>query len=37
VHYSTRSNREYLGDVVQLFTRALAPAKAKRRSQKEVA
>ena len=26
LHYSTRSNREYLGDLVQLFSRALAPA-----------
>ena len=26
VHYSTRSNREYLDDLVQLFTRALAPS-----------
>lgn len=36
LHYSTRSNREYLDDIVQLFTRALAPQKAiekaKRRS-----
>lgn len=32
VHYSTRSNREYLDDLVQLFTRALAPSKAKRRT-----
>ena len=33
VHYSTRSNREYLGDLVQLFTRALAPhSRTKRRS-----
>jgi len=34
LHYSTRSNREYLDDLVQLFTRALAPQqqKAKRRS-----
>ncbi len=30
VQYSTRSNREYLGDLVQLFTRALAPARAKK-------
>ncbi|MDP1829983.1 MAG: TetR/AcrR family transcriptional regulator [Archangium sp.] len=30
VQYSTRSNREYLDDLVQLFSRALAP-KAKRR------
>ncbi len=37
VHYSTRSNREYLGDVVQLFTRALSPTKARRRGHKEVA
>ena len=33
VHYSTRSNREYLDDLVQLFTRALAPhSRTKRRS-----
>lgn len=33
VHYSTRSNREYLDDLVQLFTRALAPSsRVKRRS-----
>jgi AcrR family transcriptional regulator len=33
VQYSTRSNREYLGDLVQLFTRALSPApKARRRT-----
>jgi AcrR family transcriptional regulator len=33
VHYSTRSNREYLDDLVSLFTRALAPhARTKRRS-----
>jgi AcrR family transcriptional regulator len=33
LQYSTRSNREYLDDLVHLFTRALAPAtKAKRRS-----
>lgn len=37
VHYSTRNNREYLGDLVQLFTRALAPSKTKRRGHKEVA
>ncbi len=37
VHYSNRSNREYLGDIVQLFTRALAPLKARRRGAKEVA
>jgi AcrR family transcriptional regulator len=33
LQYSTRSNREYLDDLVHLFTRALAPAaKAKRRT-----
>ena len=32
VPYSSRSNREYLDDLVQLFTRALAPARARRRS-----
>lgn len=32
VHYSTRSNREYLDDLVQLFTRALAPSRAERRT-----
>lgn len=37
VHYSTRSNREYLDDLVQLFTRALAPSKAKHRTRSEVA
>ena len=30
VQYSTRSNREYLDDLVQLFTRALAPTRAKK-------
>lgn len=34
VHYSTRSNREYLDDLVQLFTRALAPKKRRPRSLK---
>ena len=37
VQYSTRSNREYLHDIVQLFSRALAPSKTKRRGHKEVA
>lgn len=37
VHYSTRSNREYLDDLVQLFSRALAPTRAKRRPRQEVA
>ena len=37
VHYSTRSNREYLDDIVQLFSRALAPSKAKRKARPEVA
>lgn len=32
LQYSTRSNREYLGDLVQLFTRALAPREAQRTS-----
>jgi AcrR family transcriptional regulator len=33
LQYSTRSNREYLDDLVHLFTRALAPAaKTKRRT-----
>lgn len=38
VHYSTRSNREYLEDLVQLFARALAcQSKTKRHSRSEVA
>ncbi len=37
VTYSTRSNREYLDDLVELFTRALAPKTAKRRGRQEVA
>ena len=37
VHYSTRSNREYLDDLVRLFTRALAPRATKRRGRQKVA
>lgn len=36
VHYSMRSNREYLNDLVHLFTRALAPARARRTSGSEL-
>lgn len=36
VTYSTRSNREYLDDLVQLFTRALAPSASKRRGRQEI-
>lgn len=32
LQYSTRSNREYLGDLVQLFSRALAPREPPPRS-----
>lgn len=31
VHFSARSNREYLDDLVQLFTRALTPPRGPRR------
>lgn len=37
VHYSTRSNREYLEDLVQLFVRALTcPSKPRKPSRSEV-
>ena len=33
VKYSTRSTREYLGDLVELFSKALAPSRGKRTRQ----
>jgi AcrR family transcriptional regulator len=37
ISYSPRSNREYLADLVELFSRALAPTRKSRHHAKEVA